>query len=411
MIDPSTAAGDSDCATSSNEDHQKIRVVLFTRSLERGGAETQLVSLAKELDRSQFDVTVVTFYAGGELDEELRSRGIPLVSLDKTGRWDTIGFGMRLVRQLRRLDPHVIHAYLDPPNLFAALAKPLINCTALVWGVRASDMELSRYDWTWRLVFCLERFFSFLPDAIIANSNAGRHHYTCSGFPDAKFRVIDNGIDVRRYVPDLSAGEQIRASWSVPPAASLIGLIARIDPMKDHSTFLHAASRLLETHPHVRFVCVGDGPDWHARPLRELAVKLGIDGRVSWVGHVRDMPAAYNALNLTTLCSAFGEGFPNAVGEAMATGVPCIVTDVGDARRIVGDDRFVVPRCDPEALATAWRWWLDLAPSAQRSFCETARMRAESAFSVDAMVARVAGVYRELAGSTSLGVPIARLIH
>ncbi|MDP7603220.1 MAG: glycosyltransferase [Alphaproteobacteria bacterium] len=378
-----------------------IRVAFLTRSLEVGGAEVQMTTLARKLPRSEFETSVMTFYAKGPLDEALRRDGVPWRSLDKRGRWDLLGFSARLARALRDYAPHIVHSYLGAPNLLAAAVKPVLPGSRLVWGVRESDMDFSHYDWTWRATFRLQRLLSFVPDLIIANSQSGLDHCLAHGFRGQRATVVPNGIDVRRFQPEAADGADaaaLRRQWLAGRKGPLIGVTARVDPMKDHGNFLHAIAKLAPADREIRFACIGDGPPDYLAEMQQLARSLGLAERLVWAGHQNDMPAALNALDLNLLPSAFGEGFPNAVGEAMACGVPCVVTEVGDAARVVGEAGAVVPRRDPGALAAAIGDWLDLSGAQRQALSGRARQRIVSEFSADAMVARTAELYRRLVG-------------
>lgn len=370
-------------------------VTFLTRSLEVGGAETQLVALARALQQTPgFSASVVTFYPGGALEETLRDGGVAVVTGDKQGRWDLLAFTLRLRVLLRRSAPALVHSFLGPPNLMAALLRPFLPRARLVWGVRASDMDLSQYDWTWQQVFRAERFLSRVPDRIVANSYAGRDHVVAAGFPAARMAVVPNGIDTDRYRPDPGARERLRREWGVD--GPIIGMVARLDPMKDHANFLFAAHVIAAEFPAVRFVCVGGGKADYVAMLQRQAANLGLSDRIIWTGERRDVAALLGAFDIATLSSAFGEGFPNAVGEAMACGRPAAVTDVGDSAMVVGDTGRVVPRRDSAALAAAWRAMLALSTGDRDALGAAARRRIVEEYSVGAMVSRTAALYREI---------------
>jgi glycosyltransferase involved in cell wall biosynthesis len=132
----------------------------------------------------------------------------------------------------------------------------------------------------------------------------------------------------------------------------LIGLIARLDPMKDHPTFLRAAALLTRQLPGARFICVGDGPANYRERLRNLSRELGLSQCLTWAGARSDMSAIYNALDIIVSASSY-EGFSNVIAEAMTCGVPAVVTDVGDSALIVTDCGEVVPKEDAEQLKEA----------------------------------------------------------
>jgi glycosyltransferase involved in cell wall biosynthesis len=330
------------------------RSILFLiPSLAAGGAERQLVGLATGLNRAGWRVRVLTFYSGGAFARELAERGVVVESLDRRGAWDLPGFAWRLVGSIRRNRADVVHAYLLAPNIASVLLKPFIPGTRVVWGVRASNMNLGHYGRRSSLIFALSCRLARFADLIICNSTSGLEHHAERGYPRRRMVVIPNGIDHERFSPDAAARRAIRAEWGVPDTDRLVGLVGRLDPMKDHVTFLQAARIVAASRTDVRFACVGHGPAATGEALELLTAELGLTGRVIWAGGRRDLAAIHNAFDLSVSSSAWGEGFPNVVAEAMATGVPCVVTDVGDSAAVVGDTGWVVPAGDAVELATA----------------------------------------------------------
>lgn len=358
-------------------------ITFLIRSLDYGGSQSQLVALAKELHKRCRCVVVTVFYPGGPLEKELCEAGVTVRGLNKRGRWDLAGFLLRLVRILYEEKPDVLHGYLGSPNILIALLKPIFPRTRIVWGVRASNMDLDRYDWLARLHYKVERRLSRFADLIIVNSRAGLDHAVANGFPKDKMVVVPNGIDTKRFGPDPEARRRVRAEWGVAESEELVGLVGRLDPMKDHPTFLRAAALLARERGNVRLVCVGDGPADYRRELHMLGEELGLERRLIWAGARGDMSAVYNALDIATSASSYGEGFPNVVGEAMACGVSCVVTDVGDSAWIVGETGVVVPPRNPEALKTGWKISLGRDKS---EMALKARRRVEENFSVGRLV-------------------------
>jgi len=376
-----------------------VKIVFLTRSLEVGGAEVQIVSLAKGLAARGHDVCVVTFYPGGYLEKSISGTNIRLLSVNKRSRWDIIRFIRQLAVILRSQKADVIHSFLGPPNLLAAVLSPILPRTKIVWGIRASDMDLREYDWTWRLVSRAEKLLSRVPSLIIANAEAGKRFARENGYPDESLKVVPNGIDVDIYRPDLQSGDELRRSWQRDPNQTIIGLAARLDPMKDHPNFLQAAALLKAKGFNARYVCVGDGPEKYKQRLHSLCRDFGLGEDVIWAGHQKNMVNVFNALDVSTQSSAFGEGFPNAVGEAMAAGVVCVVTDVGDAATIVGDAGFVAAKRNPAALAQAWANLLQLGTQERRELSVRARNRIVENYSVDRMLDLSETTYRAVVGN------------
>lgn len=330
-----------------------MKIIILTRSLHYGGAERQLVALAKGLHRYGHSVTVVIYYPDGPLQSDLEQAGVPVYIVKKNGRWNVVGFLIRLVKYFHREAPDIVHGYLVVPNLLTVFLKPFLPKTKIVWGVRASNMDLSQYDWLMRLTFKLSCWLSRFADCIIVNSHSGKTYHHEQGYPPERMTVIANGIDTELFKPNEEDRKRLRAMWEVAIDQKLIGLIGRFDPMKDHPTFLKAASILMQERKDVRFVCVGDGAKHYRESLHRMSTELGLTSLLIWAGATSDVHKIYNALDIAA-SSSITEGFPNVVGEAMSCGIPCVVTDVGDSAAIVGDVGFVVPPKDPLSLAIAW---------------------------------------------------------
>ena len=335
-----------------------MKIIILNRAMGIGGAERQIVTLAGGLRERGHDISVAVFYGGHPLERTLGEAGVPLHDLGKKGRWDVVGFPARLIRLLRRERPDVLYAFRGESNCFGALARPFLG-GKLVWGVRDTNLDLGRPDRVSRLAYRIECALSGLPDLVISNSRSGLDHAQTNGFPAGdRSVVIPNGIDTERYHPDPEAGRRVRAELGIAADEPLVGIVGRLDPKKDHPSFLKAAAILAEARPKVRFVCVGPGPEPYARELRALSDSLGLGSRVAWTGPRADMKDVYNALDLLALSSLF-EGFPNVLGEAMACGKPCVATDAGDSSWVVGDCGQVIPHSDPAALASAMARTLD----------------------------------------------------
>lgn len=355
-----------------------MKILFLLRALNCGGAERQLVLLAHGLRQRGHDVAVAVFYPGGPLEAELRESAVPVISLHKRGRWDVVRFLVRLVQTVLHERPDVLHSYIS--NLVTVFVQPFLPSMKIVWGVRSSYMDFSRYNWLFRASYAVACRLSGSADLIIANSHAGRQCHVAGGYPEEKMVVIPNGIDTKRFFPNSDARWRIRAEWGVLREEELIGLVGRLDPMKDHETFFQAALLLLQARRTARFVCVGDGPSEYRTLLQDRARSLGLSDHVMWVGMRSDVADVYNALDLLVNCS-YGEGFSNVIGEAMACGIPCVVTDVGDSGLVVGGMGELVPTKDPVALKRGMQRLLDRKPSAAEI-----RRRIVESFSLESLI-------------------------
>lgn len=362
-----------------------MRIMMAIPSLERGGAESQFVRLANGLRRRGHRVCVVALGAGGPLEAELE--GPAPVLLGKASRLDLPATLARLAALALRERPELYYGFLPLPNILGAALRTLRPGLRLAFGLRASDTNLADCGPAARIITGLETAASALAHLVVCNSGAGRAQALARGMAARKLRVVRNGIDTARFRPDRAQGLALRRAWGVPESAPLVGLAARLDPVKDHPGFLRAAALAAQARTDLRFVCVGGGPEGYAGELRAQACGLGLGDRLAWAGSLADMPGAYNALDLLCLSSSCGEGFPNVLGEAMACGIPCASTDVGDAALVVGSAGAVAPRRDPAALAGAMLGLLARLEREGQALGRACRERVEAEFSLERMVA------------------------
>ncbi len=298
----------------------------------------------------------------------------------------------RLLFLIMKEKPDVLLSYLEAPNVLAVLLHPFFRRTKIAWNVAASFIDLKKYHWLAALTFNISKFLSRFSDLIIVNSRSGMVYHRQYGYPESKMVVIPNGVNVSYFKPDSLLRRQIRTEWGLSDNQTLIGLVGRLDPMKDHPTFLKAASKIVKEKADVSFVCVGDGTPSYRQELQSLSEEMGLDKKIIWAGSRKDMPAVYNSMDIA-VSSSYGEGLPNVVCEAMASGLPCVVTDVGDSAYVVGDTGIVVPPGDPDALAAGIRKLLDSDLTAMGL---KARQRIVENFSMEQLVERTEKALREL---------------
>ena len=364
-----------------------MKVLFFIRSLEVGGSQRQLALLSEGLARRGHDVLAAVFYSGEEIELTPSQSAMRVVALGKSGRWNVFGPLSRLRRLMLAERPDVIYALLPMQTVLAALLRPRRLAARLVFGIRGSEVEADRYDALIALTYRLEARLARRADLIIANADAGRADAINRGFPSDRIAVIANGIDTAVMRPNADSGRQQRRGWGITDDAFVIGCVARLDPMKDHANFLAAAARFTAEDPTARFVCAGDGPPAYRAELVARGQSLGLADRVVWAGKITDVAAAYNAFDIATLPSAFGEGFPNVIGEAMACGTPVVATDVGDARAIVDELGEVVPPKRADLLCAGWQR-LRQRVAQDASLHEAVRQAIIANYSLEAMLDR-----------------------
>ena len=359
-----------------------MRVALVIRALDVGGLERHLVNLAVGLNERGHRIAVLQLYEGSHFVPELEEAGIETATAGVRGRWDLDSFFRSGLLATGRSRPAVVHGFGIEANLLSLLAGRLSARGRVVWGVQGRNFVRRGQDRVARAGAWLHRTLSWAPALVLANSHQVRDDALAAGFPPQRVRVIANGVDIQRFQRDPPGRSRVRAEWGLGGDTPLIGIVARLSRAKNHELFLRAAASLAHRRDDVMFVCVGDGDPRISHRLRRLGDELGLGDRVYWAGARQDMPAVYSALDIGTLVSR-AEGCPHAVCEAMACGVPCVVSDVGDTARVVGDAGVVLaPAPDPEAVAHGWERTL----AHRESLTGLARARIEERYSRDRMV-------------------------
>jgi glycosyltransferase involved in cell wall biosynthesis len=362
-----------------------IRVFFIIRSLERGGRERQLYELLRRIDKDRFEPSLITLYDGGSMRRQFESiPNLKLFSLGKKSRWD-VGVLWRLRRLITSIRPQLLVGCLTQGNLTSVLVGKCAG-TKVAWivahGAIANQWDLG---WLWVISFRVCTFLSTFADLIITNSRNGYQYCISEGYCARRMVKIPNGTDTSYFKPDRNAGHLLRRDWEISDGTTLIGLVAGADPRKDHATFLKAAVILMKIGADVRFVCVGCTPDEISREAQGLASSPLLRERVKWPGKLRNMPQLYAALDIFTLSST-SEGSSNALAEAMACGVPCVVTNAGDAAEMAGPIWPTIAPGDPAGLAGGWQRIMDMLPSERDRLRRLSRERIISGFGVEKMV-------------------------
>lgn len=363
-----------------------MKILLFIRSLELGGAEHQLLNLAGRLSK-EHDVLVLTFYDRDEYKMSgLLLNNCCLISLNKKSRWDIFRFIFKFLKVIRDVKPDVIYAFMGNASLVALLAPLASKRIAIVWGIRSSNMKLALYGRLQMLLRWLECNLSIFADLIIVNSEAGRREALSDGFKNKKIIVIPNGIDNIKFQKNDISRTNIRNMLGIPVDAVVIGAVARHDPMKGLEVFIDAAAIHAKYFPKTYFLIIGSGVERYTDTLKYKARSLSLQDRTIWLEKTNKVANYYSVMDIFTSTSIYGEGFSNAIGEAMLSQLPCVVTNVGDAKIIVGDCAIVVPPDSSDSVARAWSSLIGLSDQEIRNLGIQSRNRIATRYSIDSMV-------------------------
>ncbi|WP_422012287.1 glycosyltransferase [Roseateles sp.] len=328
-----------------------MRLVHVITGLEQGGAEAMLERLVLHVAATQPGIRqlVVSLGETGVVGHRLQQAGQAVTALRLRQR--PLAACWELARLLRQ-DPAetIVQTWLYHADLLGGLLARLVGCRRVFWNIRQSGLDAADIGRATRTVAHLCAWLSgWLPTAMVCNAEMARRAHVAFGYVADHWRVIPNGFDTSSLKPDRQGGQALRRELGIAEDEIVIGLLARLDPQKDHANFISMAARTAAQLPHARFMLVGRGLDT-ATNLHAQVDQLGLAERFRWLGQRSDVATVLSAMDVFCLSSR-SEGFPNVLAEAMACGVPAVSTNCGDAALILGDTAHVAPVADPEALA------------------------------------------------------------
>ncbi len=366
------------------------RVLHLISGLGQGGAETALERLLHSARAHSPEIAheVMSLGALGVVGERLRAAGFAVQALGLSG-WRPLRL-FQLWRWLRkRRKGVVLQTWMYHADLLGALLARPAGVRRLVWNVRQTGLTPADIRWTTRGVVRLCAWLSRWPAAIVTNARSAIAVHAAQGYCAERFRWIPNGFEA--CDPPEQAGRALRRDWGVADEELLIGLVARLDPQKDHANFLQAAAQVHAAWPAARFVLVGSGIADSAVLAAEIE-RLGLT--VLRFDNRRDIPAVMAALDIFCLSSR-AEGFPNVLGEAMACARACVSTRCGDAAELLPPECLVPPQ-DPAALASALLRWAQAGAAARQALGERLRAKVRAEFPQQAVWPRYLALYESI---------------
>jgi len=371
-------------------------IVHVISGLETGGAEMMLLRLLGGTDRSRWRPSVISLRDRGTFGPRIESLGVPVRVVGMQGSVPTPQALWRLLREIRGLSPSLLQGWMYHGNLAAVIAKVLVaRRVPTIWNIRYAPSDLALEKLSTAAAVRVGALLSSRVARIVYNSRAGAQRHAQLGYATTRAVVIPNGFDTDAFAPSPTARIAWRRRLGLSESTLLVGRIGRYHEMKDYPAFLEAAGLLARERPGVHFVLAGKGVDDRNADLTGAIARLGLHGTVHVLGEVIATNELTASLDIACSSSAFGEAFPNVLGEAMACGVPCVATDVGDSSWIIDETALVVPPRDPTALASAFRALIDAGPTERGRLGAKARARVIREFSLARALADYEALYRE----------------
>jgi len=335
-----------------NDACYKIRVMHVITGLDIGGAEMMLYKLLAAHLHEPEDVLVVSLGDAGGLGDKIRELGI---TVDCLGIRPNLSAPIALLafrRIARSFRPDIIQGWMHHGNLAALLAGYCVTGQQRVlWNIRQSLYRLADEKQLTRGVIRGSALLSTRADTIIYNSKLSKIQHEQFGFSPQRGKLIPNGFDMKHFAPSVETRLAVRYELGIPLDAPVVGHIARFHPMKDHALFLRAAVYLYRRNPKIHFLLCGNGVDHNNPEITRYLCDFPKE-QMHLLGERYDIARLMQAMDVFCL-SSVSESFPNVLGEAMACGVVCVTTDVGDSGDIVGEHGRVVPARNEAALSEA----------------------------------------------------------
>ena len=372
-----------------------MKISIVITGLATGGAEWALYNLLKGGLAEKFDCHVISLNDEGTMGPKITALGIPVSSLDIL-RGCPLLSGLRKFRKIvEEFQPDIIQGWMYHGNLAATLGRGMAaKGTALAWNIRHSLYDLNLEKSMTKQVIRLNKILSCGPDVLLYNSRLSQIQHEKFGFASENSRVLPNGIDIRTFTISALSRQKVRTELGVSKDALVVGHVARLHPMKDHPLFLKVAVELAQRDPTIHFLLSGRDVTLEDRNIEQL-LPLELRNRFHLLGERDDIPELMNAMDIFCL-SSWSEAFPNVIGEAMATGLPCIVTDVGDSKMIVGETGMIVPARAEKKLFDGINRFLNLSMQERQALGKRARIRIEEKYTLSAIVKQYEALYEQL---------------
>jgi glycosyltransferase involved in cell wall biosynthesis len=369
-----------------------MKIIHIISSLNTGGAEMMLVRLIRGM--SSHTHVVVTLTEVGPLGLSLKASGYTVYCLDLRPSTALCALP-RLWRLVRRESPDIVQTWMYHADLLGGLIGRLAGVKQIVWNVRNTEIPKGRLSMTGLIVRLCAIISTWLPNAIICCAHAGLEAHASRGYKRHKMLVIPNGYDIREWQPKGVSRSEVRQDYGLPRDAFIVGIVGRYDSLKGYDVFIEAAARIGKVVHNAVFLMIGRHVEASNVELRSLIESRGGDAVFRLLGERSDVSQLMSTMDVYCLSSR-AEGFPNVVAEAMLMQVPCVVTNVGDAARIVGQTGCVVPPGEPDAIAEVVCTLERMGEERRRAAGEAARQRIVNHYGIEVVSKQYEQVYKKI---------------
>ena len=373
-----------------------MRVVHCITGLRGDGAQRMLLRLAEGLQERGIDNVVVSLSSREPLADAFEARGIRVYSLSVSPNVRGVFAIPRLRQLIDELEPDIIQGWMYHANLMVTLVRPFLKRSVpALWNIRRGTDDVRERKFSTRLVIRANAWLSSRAERIVYCTQESREQHEALGFDPERGVVIGNGFDTETFAYSLDKRTAIRARYGVAESDILIGNIGRDDSAKGRPYLIEGFAELLKRVPNARLMLIGRGMSEANPELRRLLVSSSVASRVVLVGEYSPISEVYSAMDI--LCSSsVAEGFPNVIGEAMSCEVPCVTSDVGNARALLDGIGMIVPARSSTRLAQALASMCREGREAWRDRGLRGRSRIAQRYSLKVVVDEYATLYRSV---------------
>lgn len=360
-----------------------------------GGAERMLARLLLAKPELADKRIIVVLRQADTLGKQLRAAGFTVHELNMQSFRDIPRIFVELKKIIRFFNPDIVQTWMYHADLLGGLAAYTSGYKNIIWGIRRTSVSLADNGGTWIIMKLCALLSHWIPKKIISVADAGKQAHIKAGYDATRIRVIPNGFDFSNLIATPDQRKAVRNECNVLEDELIIGCLGRFDHAKGQDIFINAAAIVAKNNPKVRFLMVGWGCDIHNAKLNSWINEHNLQNCFVLLGERIDVPSCLAAMDIFCMPSRT-EGFPNGLGEAMALGLPCVATEVGDTRFLVGDTAVLVPAQDEQALAQELLTVIRLTEQQRVEMGNKAKIRVMAEFSIEKACERFDIVYHEI---------------
>lgn len=366
---------------------EKLKIVHLITGLGSGGAEHMLFKLVTNMDSTKFTNIVVSLSDKGFWGDRITGAGIQLHCLGLKNFQNMPLAILKLLKLIDKLKPDILQTWLYHADFFGTLAGYIVDIPITIWNIRCSRLDSANYSFTSGILPRLLSKISKRPNQIIANSQVGLNDHRQAGYEPQNWQLIPNGFDVDIYIPSVENNNELRKKLAISSEDIVIGFVARNDYKKGHEFFFRNISQMQFDFSQIHILIIGRGFKDESLQFMDIIQnsKVNIEN-IHFLGEQGELYKLYPAFDFLVLPSLYGEGFPNVLGEAMSCAVPCIASDSGESKKIIGETGFVFEAGNNDEFKKVFKSMVEKTKLERNVLGKQARKRILDLYSIDAIV-------------------------